>query len=195
MKKQKNKGITLVALVITIILLLILSGISIATLTGSGLFEKARLAEQKSKVEQEKEESILGDYENKIGEYVGGTRSGNPKTILYPNGGTAENPATITTNQRFEIDNPYPGHRLDLVAEIYYNDVWGDPGFIFSAYEKGGHGVKATQIQGENIDKIIVQTGYNGLMANSYNSGNGFNLTGNEIITSAPFRVIAICLD
>ena len=36
-------------LVITIIILLILAGISIATLTGSGLFEKARLAEQESK--------------------------------------------------------------------------------------------------------------------------------------------------
>ena len=46
---RKNKGITLVALVVTIIILLILAGISIATLTGSGLFEKARLAEQESK--------------------------------------------------------------------------------------------------------------------------------------------------
>ena len=40
MKKQ-NKGITLVALVITIIILLILAGISISALTGSGLFQKA----------------------------------------------------------------------------------------------------------------------------------------------------------
>ena len=63
---MKNKGITLVALVITIIILLILAGISIATLTGSGLFEKARLAEQKSKNKQEEEQGILGDYENKI---------------------------------------------------------------------------------------------------------------------------------
>ena len=48
-KFESKKGITLVALVVTIIILLILAGISIATLTGSGLFEKARLAEQKSK--------------------------------------------------------------------------------------------------------------------------------------------------
>ena len=63
--KKEVKGITLVALVITIIILLILAGISIATLTGSGLFEKARLAEQKSKNGQELEDSTLGDYENK----------------------------------------------------------------------------------------------------------------------------------
>lgn len=45
----RNKGITLVALVITIILLLILAGITIQALTGTGLFEKARLAANESK--------------------------------------------------------------------------------------------------------------------------------------------------
>lgn len=45
MKRLNNqKGITLVALVVTIIILLILAGITIAELTGSGLFEKAKLA-------------------------------------------------------------------------------------------------------------------------------------------------------
>ena len=71
----RNSGITLVALVITIIILLILAGISIATLTGSGLFEKARLAEQESKNAQELEEAILKDYENEIGEYIDGNRN------------------------------------------------------------------------------------------------------------------------
>ena len=37
----RNNGITLIALVITIIILLILAGISISTLTGSGLLGKA----------------------------------------------------------------------------------------------------------------------------------------------------------
>ncbi len=41
MFKRKDTGITLVALVITIIILLILAGISISSLTGSGLFGKA----------------------------------------------------------------------------------------------------------------------------------------------------------
>ena len=54
MRKQA-KGITLVALVITIILLLILAGITISQLSGSGLFENAKLAEEKSKNAQEQE--------------------------------------------------------------------------------------------------------------------------------------------
>ena len=44
MEKTKNEGITLVALVITIIILLILAGITIAQLTGNGLLEKTLFA-------------------------------------------------------------------------------------------------------------------------------------------------------
>ena len=44
MKKilKNKKGITLVALVVTIVILLILAGISISTLTNTGIFEKAK---------------------------------------------------------------------------------------------------------------------------------------------------------
>ena len=45
---ETNKGITLVALVITIIILLILAGITINSLTGSELFEKTKQASEKS---------------------------------------------------------------------------------------------------------------------------------------------------
>lgn len=44
---SKNKGITLVAMVITIIILLILAGISINSLTDSGLFGKSKQAQEK----------------------------------------------------------------------------------------------------------------------------------------------------
>ena len=48
-KKKEEKGITLIALVITIIVLLILAGVSIAMLTGeNGILTKARLAKQKT---------------------------------------------------------------------------------------------------------------------------------------------------
>lgn len=49
---KENKGITLVALVITIIILLILAGISIMVLTNTGLFNKAQKAEQENNVAQ-----------------------------------------------------------------------------------------------------------------------------------------------
>ena len=37
-KEEKNKGITLIALIVTIIVLLILAGVTIATLTGDSRY-------------------------------------------------------------------------------------------------------------------------------------------------------------
>lgn len=62
----QNKGITLVALVITIIILLILAGISISTLTGSGLFERAQEAKEKSDIANLKEQMRLEIYEKQL---------------------------------------------------------------------------------------------------------------------------------
>ena len=57
MKKLKNQNaITLIALIITIIILLILAGISISALTQTGLFSRAKQAEQNSKMAKAKEE-------------------------------------------------------------------------------------------------------------------------------------------
>ena len=63
-KKQKgktsNKGITLIALVITIIVLLILAGVSIAMLTGeNGVLTKATEAKDQTGIAQEKEEITM----------------------------------------------------------------------------------------------------------------------------------------
>ena len=57
---KKEKGITLIALVVTIIVLLILAGISIASLTGpNGLITKADYAKLKTEVSQMQEELEL----------------------------------------------------------------------------------------------------------------------------------------
>ena len=59
-KLRETKGITLIALVITIIILLILAGISIATLTGeNGILNKASKAKEEHLIEQYKEEINL----------------------------------------------------------------------------------------------------------------------------------------
>lgn len=54
--KKNSKGITLVALIITIIILLILAGISIATLTNTRLFKNVKLAKEKEEISQALEE-------------------------------------------------------------------------------------------------------------------------------------------
>ena len=67
---KQQKGITLVALVITIIILLILAGISIATLQGSGLFSNTKEAKNASENAQIEENSTLNDYQYQMNTYL-----------------------------------------------------------------------------------------------------------------------------
>ncbi len=73
MLRKENKGITLVALVITIIILLILAGITISSLTNTGLFEKAKEARDKTRNATENQTKILNEYEDELNKYVSGT--------------------------------------------------------------------------------------------------------------------------
>ena len=82
---KKNKGITLIALVVTIIVLLILAGISIVMLTGqNGILNRAAEAKEKTEVAQEEENEKLKGYEDTINQYVpssnGGTTGGSLPT-------------------------------------------------------------------------------------------------------------------
>ena len=65
MKKtfKNSKGITLLALVITIIILLILAGISISALTNTGIFGKAKDAKSKSELADAQEKITLLEHE------------------------------------------------------------------------------------------------------------------------------------
>ena len=72
-KTNKQKGITLVALVITIIILLILATISIQSLTNTGLFAKAQEAKEKTQNAEENQARILNEYEDELNKYVSGT--------------------------------------------------------------------------------------------------------------------------
>lgn len=68
--KNQQKAITLVALVITIVILLILAGISISTLTNTGIFEKAKEAKGKSENAEKEQGQILDDYEKELNKYT-----------------------------------------------------------------------------------------------------------------------------
>ena len=67
---NKNKGITLIALVITIIILLILSGISISALTNQGLFKNAKTAQNATEKAEKEQGQRLNEYEDEINKYL-----------------------------------------------------------------------------------------------------------------------------
>ncbi len=85
-KNANNMGITLIALVVTIIVLLILAGVSISMLTGqNGILNRAAEAKEKTEIAQRDEQAQLADLESLIengGESVYDTTSGVNKPAL-----------------------------------------------------------------------------------------------------------------
>ena len=71
-KNNRNKGITLIALVVTIVALLILAGVSINLVIGNnGIITMAQKAKEKTEDARKTEENNIKDYELYIKESTG----------------------------------------------------------------------------------------------------------------------------
>ena len=105
-KKQKlkeSKGITLIALVITIIVLLILAGVTIATLTGdNGILKKA--GDAKTQTEQAKEDENL-----KIA--IAGSYGTDGKLNLKDLKDNLKNQGILTNSNEFPLEVTVNGER------------------------------------------------------------------------------------
>ena len=96
MKVKETKGITLIALVITIVVLLILAGVVIATLNGNdNIIKNANTAVGKYNEKVNEEQGILNSLEEKLREYTNGGSS-NPTTPEEP--GTPPTTPTVDSN-------------------------------------------------------------------------------------------------
>lgn len=115
--KNKERGITLVALVITIIILLILAGITINSLTGNGLFEKTKLAKERYENAEKLENQTLEEYKNEIDEYINNDRETTSKnmteTLLYP--ATEEGEAAGAVNVTYNLKDKFKNYKYLLV--------------------------------------------------------------------------------
>ena len=60
---KQERGITLIALIITIIILLILAGVTLGTLSANGIFDKSRNAKEQYTTAQNKENDLLNETE------------------------------------------------------------------------------------------------------------------------------------
>ena len=75
--ERRTRGITLIALVITIIVLLILAGVAIAALSGdNGILQRAADAKERTDEAQELETGRLTGYEDVMRDYTGETSGG-----------------------------------------------------------------------------------------------------------------------
>jgi hypothetical protein len=105
-------------------------------------------------------------------------------TIIYPNGGTEANPATVALNSRYVENNPFDGYIVKCEAEILYNSQWGNTGYVYA--DSGGYGTVAKQLDNGSI---VVQTGGMAVMAGiSSQDGSPFGATG-ATVSTAPCRV------
>ena len=85
MIKNKDKGITLIALVITIIILLILAGISISALTNQGLFKNAKAAQNATEKAEKEQGQRLNEYEDEINKYLNNSNEDKKEVKLVAN--------------------------------------------------------------------------------------------------------------
>ena len=121
-KFKEKRGITLIALVVTIIVLLILAGISISMLTGqNGILNRASEAKEEYSNSTEKEqlqlsynsaitrklgESITAEeLQNELNEVVGKNEDGTSKTETTDMGNRVFYVKFVKTNHNYRVDN------------------------------------------------------------------------------------------
>ena len=107
--KNKDRGITLVALVITIIILLILATISIQSLTNTGLFQKAQEAKEKTQNAEENQAKTLNEYEDELNKYISGDVKKPVKKVSDNIG------SVLSTTDNTELEDAY-GNKIVVPA-------------------------------------------------------------------------------
>ena len=110
---KSREGITLIALVVTIVVLLILAGITITFVLGEGgILDMAKEAAKRTNEAKEQELKDFADFQNQVENWVnGGT---NPGEESNPP------PYDVTTpNQTFEGEQPSNGEGDSVVETVY----------------------------------------------------------------------------
>ena len=131
---RKNKGITLIALVVTIIVLLILAGISIAMLTGqNGILNRAAEAKEKTRVSQEDENEKLQGYEDIMAQYTGSLPSREETKPYFPNSTFSYKEGDLSTGLVIKDSNDNEYVWVEVPKTIYSDSKYNAKGIPGSA--------------------------------------------------------------
>ena len=178
--RKQEKGITLIALVVTIIVLLILAGISIAMLTGqNGILNRAAEANEKTGVAQEDESQKLKGYEDTINQYApssNGGSTGGGSTEETPGGGnlpeTAEgqpagtavkNPASYGENPNAQATADGKGKYFALPKGANYVTGTVDTGVVVK--------IKESEFVWVPVDDVVLDTSRDADLPKSSDTG------------------------
>ena len=158
LKNKQEKGITLIALVVTIVVLLILAGVSISlVLNNNGVISKSKDARDQYAEAQTNDEKQLNEVSDWIDTKVGDTTGGGSESKVdgvpipagfYYVGGTKDSGLVISDSEE-DKDSPYKGQTTvgtDLVGNQFvwipveniadYKRTWYTGANDFSSYSE-----------------------------------------------------------
>ena len=174
---RKNNGITLIALIVTIIILIILAGISIGTLTGdNGIIKQAQTAKtetERSDIEEkinvividnskEREmdkDKLINDFENKLPDGKEIVDSDNLIYIIYP-------------EYSFEVDIETGDVKQTEIERVEDETPW----------ELAGSGTEEDPYLIESIEDLVA-------FSNSVNNGNEYRSKYIKLTTDLDFNL------
>ena len=184
LKTKQEKGITLIALIITIVVLLVLAAVAISSIKNDGIISKAQDVTNKYNEAQTSEKNMLDEYLNYL-EPNGGTSGGwvqNGLTVTdgtitlnvgdyvnYTSGVAAVTAgAPVPDTVGWQVLGAEDGELLLISAEVLnqlelegregYNTALTSLKTMCEVYGKGKHATGARSINVDDINRI---TGYN----------------------------------
>jgi len=159
-KIKQEKGITLIALVVTIVVLLILAGVSVNALFGnSGIIEKAKEAQNKMNQATQKDLDAINELNNWIDGKINGSSGGNTT------GGNTTGGDDTSTTQKISTLVGKVVDKNTKAEDAYGNKITIPKGFKVLAkgtstesasYTYSGNNIPAVQ------DGIVIENGTDG---------------------------------
>ena len=182
MKKiANNRGITLIALIVTIIVLLILAGISVSMLTGqNGILNRAAEAKEKTVVAQKDEEKTLQGYEDIMAQYTGSLPLREETKPYFPNSTFSYKEGNLSTGLVIKDSNDNEYVWVEVPTTIYSDSKYNTNGTPSSAddWEKIRDCLKAytsdysdSDYKDTNTDGTTYSDDYKNMLKSVYTNG------------------------
>ena len=125
MKINEKKGITLIALVVTIIVLLLLAGASISMLTGqNGILTRAAESKVKTEDTEKQENERMQDYESTIQEYTATLPKTNYTKPYYPSGEFSKKEGDLKTGLVIQDNQGNEYVWVEVPKTLYDNESY-----------------------------------------------------------------------
>ena len=179
-KSEKNKGITLIALVVTIVVLIILAGISISMLTGeNGIITQAQKAKEETEIGKEKEMVSLAVSSLKGQGYVTGENFLTSENLQKEMDEIAGKDKTLVTGTTiltvlFRESNReyYINSKGEFVEPIDYSTIYTytEDGYITGLKDEYlGGGTTGSSIKYASLNNLRLSFDYSRYMAEELN--------------------------